>query len=84
MLARFARRVHRRVLLESATRFGQFTGPVRVLWGEDDPYFPTRLGRRLSEAFPDGRLTTVPRGRTFLPLDHPDDVAREIASASGR
>jgi hypothetical protein len=24
----------------------------------------------------------VPAGRTFLPLDHPDDVASEIAAAA--
>ena len=70
-----------RVLLEAASRFGQFAGPVRVLWGEDDPYFPLKLGRQLSEAFPDGTLTTVPAGRTFLPLDHPDQVASEIVTA---
>ncbi|HUC21934.1 MAG TPA: alpha/beta hydrolase [Streptosporangiaceae bacterium] len=81
-LAKFARGVHPRVLLDAATRFGQFTGPVRILWGEADPYFRTRLGQRLSGAFPHGTLTTVPAGRTFLPLDHPEDVAGEIAAAS--
>jgi pimeloyl-ACP methyl ester carboxylesterase len=79
-LAKFARQVHPRVLLDAASRFGQFTGPVRVLWGEDDPYFPLKLGRQLSEAFPNGTLTTVPAGRTFLPLDHPDQVASEIVT----
>jgi pimeloyl-ACP methyl ester carboxylesterase len=34
-LAKFARGVNRRVLLDAAIRFGQFTGPVRILWGED-------------------------------------------------
>jgi len=80
-LAKFARGVHPRVLLDAATRFGQFTGPVRILWGEDDPFFRTRLGRQLSEAFPHATLTTVPAGRTFLPLDHPEDVAGEIMAA---
>jgi pimeloyl-ACP methyl ester carboxylesterase len=80
-LAKFARGVNRRVLLDAASRFGQFTGPVRILWGEDDPFFRTRLGQQLSEAFPHTTLTTVPAGRTFLPLDHPDAVAREIAAA---
>jgi len=80
-LAKFARGVNRRVLLDAASRFGQFTGPVRILWGQDDPFFRTRLGQQLSEAFPQASLTTVPGGRTFLPLDHPDDVAREIAAA---
>ena len=80
-VAKFARRVSPRVLLDAASRFSQFTGPVRILWGEDDPYFRTRLGQQLSEAFPNASLTTVPAGRTFLPLDHPDAVASEITAA---
>jgi len=82
-LAKFARGVHPRVLLDAASRFGQFAGPVRILWGEADPYFRTELGRQLSDAFPRAGLTTVPAGRTFLPLDHPDEVAREIMAAIG-
>jgi pimeloyl-ACP methyl ester carboxylesterase len=81
-LAKFARGVHPRVLLDAASRFSQFTGPVRVLWGEGDPFFRTELGRQLSEAFPHGTLTTVPAGRTFLSLDHPGELADEIAAAT--
>jgi pimeloyl-ACP methyl ester carboxylesterase len=80
-LAAFARGVHARVLLDAARRFGQFTGPVRILWGDDDAYFGPELGRRLSEAFPRASLVTVPGGRTFLPLEHPDAVADEIVAA---
>ena len=36
-LAKLARGVHPRVLLDAASRFSQFTGPVRILWG-----MPTR------------------------------------------
>src|SRR5580698_4074809 len=68
--------------LRPEERVGQFTVPVRVLWGEADPFFRTELGRRLSEAFPGGSLATVPGGRTFLPLDHPGEVAREITAAA--
>lgn len=53
---------------------------MRILWGENDRFFRPRLGRQLSEAFPRATLTTVPGGRTFLPLDHPDLVASEIAA----
>jgi pimeloyl-ACP methyl ester carboxylesterase len=81
-LARFARGVDPRVLLDAATRFSQFTGPVRILWGDDDPFFPTELGKQLGEAFSRVTLSTVPQGRTFLPLDHPARVAREIAAVA--
>ena len=80
-LAEFARHVHPRVLLDAASRFGEFAGPVRLVWGDGDPFFTVGLGRQLSEAFPQASLTTVPGGRTFLPLDHPDEVAAEITSA---
>jgi pimeloyl-ACP methyl ester carboxylesterase len=80
-LAKLARGVGPRVLLEAASRFGQFNGPVRVLWGEGDRFFRTELGRQLSEAFPGGSMTTIPGGRTFLPLDHPGEVASEITAA---
>jgi pimeloyl-ACP methyl ester carboxylesterase len=80
-LAKFARGVRPRILLDAASRFGQFTGPVRILWGDDDPYFGTDLGRQLSEAFPHASLALVPGGRTFLPLEHPDEVAAEIMAA---
>jgi len=81
-LAKLARGVHPRVLLDAASRFSQFTREVRIVWGEADPFFRTDLGRQLSEAFPNATLSTVPAGRTFLPLDHPDVLAREIAAAS--
>ena len=81
-LAKLARGVHPSVLLDAATRFGQFTGQVRILWGDADPYFRLKLGRQLSEAFPRATLTTVPGGRAFLPLDHPDRVAGEIMTAA--
>ena len=81
-LAKLARGVHPRVLLDAASRFGQFTGPVRVLWGEADSMFRVKLGRQLSAAFPRATFTTVPGGRTFLPLDHPDRVASEIVAAA--
>jgi pimeloyl-ACP methyl ester carboxylesterase len=81
-LAKLARGVRPGVLLDAASRFSQFAGPVRVIWGEADRFFRTRLGEQLSQAFPRGSLATVPSGRTFLPLDHPDDVAREIVAAT--
>lgn len=80
-LAKLARGVHPGILVEAASRFGQFTGPVRIIWGEADRFFRIDLGRQLSEAFPNASLTAVPGGRTFLPLDHPDEVTQEIATA---
>lgn len=81
-LAKFARGVRPGLLVDAASRFGKFTGPVRILWGDADRYFHAELGQRLSEAFPHATFTTVPSGRTFLPLDQPDEVANEVAAAT--
>jgi pimeloyl-ACP methyl ester carboxylesterase len=83
-LAKFARQVRPGVLLDAASRFSQFNSPVRILWGDADPYFHAELGRQLSEGFPHATLTMVPGARTFLPLDRPDQVANEIAAACRR
>ena len=77
-LAKLARGIKPGLLLPAASRFGLFGGPVRVLWGDGDAYFGPRLGQRLAEAFPRASLTTVPRARTFLSLDHPDEVAAAV------
>jgi len=81
-LAKFAKGVHPDVLLDAAGRFAGFAGPVRILWGEADPFFRSELGRQLSEAFPHASLAMVPDGRTFLPLDHPGAVASEITAVT--
>ncbi len=78
-LAKLARGITPGLLLPAASRLGQFGGPVRVLWGDRDAYFGPQLGQRLAEAFPRASLTTVSRARTFLPLDHPDEVAAAVA-----
>jgi pimeloyl-ACP methyl ester carboxylesterase len=83
-LAKFARQVRPGVLLDAASRFSRFNSPVRILWGDADPYFHAELGRQLSEGFPHATLTMVPGARTFLPLDRPDQVANEIAAACRR
>lgn len=75
-LAKFARGVRPGLLLDAAGRFGQFTGPVRILWGDADPYFRVELGRRLSESFPHATFTTVPHGPD-VPAARPARRGRE-------
>ena len=66
-------------LLEVSTRFGSFTKPVHIVWGDADRCFPVSLAQRLAAAFPDATLTTVPGGRTFISMDFPQRVADAIA-----
>jgi pimeloyl-ACP methyl ester carboxylesterase len=50
------------------------TIPVRLLWGDDDPFQPVEYARRLAAALTDAHLAIVPGGRHFLPEDHPEAV----------
>jgi pimeloyl-ACP methyl ester carboxylesterase len=78
--ARFLAGIDKRELVDAGSRLGAFDKPVLVLWGDADPFFKVAMAHRLSEAFPDARLVTVAGGRTFIPLDHPERVAGEIAA----
>ncbi len=81
-VAKLARGIDPRDLLDVSTRLGKVAKPVRILWGDADRYFRVDLGRRLAETFADATLETVAGGRTFLPLDHPDRVAATILAAA--
>lgn len=78
--ARFLGGVDARELLDVSTRLHEFPGPVLLVWGAADRFFKVEMARRLRDAFADARLVEVPGGRTFLPLDEPELVAREIAA----
>ncbi|WP_211191604.1 alpha/beta fold hydrolase [Actinoplanes sp. TBRC 11911] len=67
-------------LLDVAGRLTNFTKPVRLVWGDADPYFPIGFAQRLAAAFPDATLTPVPGGRTFVSMDFPHQVADVITA----
>lgn len=70
-------------LLDVSTRLHRFDRPVLLVWGDADRFFKVDFARRLRDIFPDARLVEVPGGKTFLPLDEPELVAREIAAFAG-
>jgi pimeloyl-ACP methyl ester carboxylesterase len=79
--ARFMRAIRPADLLDVSTRLDRFGKPVLLVWGAADRFFKVGLAHRLAAAFPGSRLVEVEGGRTFLPLDEPERVAAEIASA---
>jgi pimeloyl-ACP methyl ester carboxylesterase len=79
--AKFLRGVDPAELVEVSSRLQRFTKPVLLLWGDADRFFKIELAERLREAFRDARLVQIPGGRTFFPLDEPQQVADEILSA---
>lgn len=68
-------------LLDVSTRFGAFTKPVQLVWGDADRYFPIAFAKRLAAAFPNATLTAVEGGRTFVSMDFPERVADAISQA---
>ena len=66
-------------LLDVASRFDAFTKPVHIVWGDADRYFPISVAEKLTAAFPNATLTTVPGGRTFISMEFPEQVADVIA-----
>lgn len=69
--------------LRAAERFGELRIPTLIVWGTGDRFFTVEHGRRLAEAIPGAKLVEIPGGRTFLPLDRPAEVAREVEAFAG-
>ena len=64
------------VLLDAASRFGQFTGPVRILWGDDDPFFRHRAGAAAERGVP-ARQPDHGAGRPDVPAARPPRRGRQ-------
>lgn len=59
-------------------KLAHLTVPVRLIWGEDDAWFPPDKARELAAALPDAHLRFIPRAGHFSPEDAPKAFAQEI------
>jgi haloalkane dehalogenase len=57
-----------------------FGPPVRIIFGEADPYLNADVARRFHDLFPNSELVLLPTARHFPQLDEPEEVARLILS----
>jgi haloalkane dehalogenase len=57
-----------------------FGPPVRIIFGEADPYLNADVARRFHDLFPNAELVLLPTARHFPQLDEPEEVARLILS----
>jgi pimeloyl-ACP methyl ester carboxylesterase len=62
-------------LEEAGSRFSQLTAPTLVIWGEQDPYIPTKFAALYSETLPNARLELLPDAGHWPWLDRPDVIA---------
>jgi haloalkane dehalogenase len=53
--------------------------PVKVIWGEYDPYLSVALGKERASRFKNGSFHSVPAGH-WLQSDQPEQVAKELMS----
>jgi pimeloyl-ACP methyl ester carboxylesterase len=56
----------------------EFRRPVRIIFGDADPYLNKGVAERFHELFPVSELFLVPGARHFVQMDEPAQVARLI------
>jgi pimeloyl-ACP methyl ester carboxylesterase len=68
--------------IKSGTRqlpkLSEFRRPVRIIFGDSDPYLNKGVAQRFHELFSASELFLVPGARHFVQMDEPEQVARLI------
>lgn len=52
--------------------------PTLLLWGEDDVFVDPKIGEKLSNALPDGRLVKIPGVARLLPEENPQFLTEHL------
>jgi pimeloyl-ACP methyl ester carboxylesterase len=65
-------------------RLRRFNRPVRIVFGDADPYLNRRVAKRLHELLPTSELFLIPDARHFVQMDEPGQVARLILTLHPR
>jgi pimeloyl-ACP methyl ester carboxylesterase len=60
--------------------YGDIRCPVKILWGEDDPWIPIDRGRALHAAIPQSTFETLPKTGHLPQLEVPDLVLEKLAA----
>ncbi len=66
-----------------AAKLREFRQPVRIIFGDADPYLNTGVAQRFHELFPGSELFLVSGARHFVQMDEPAEVARLILAMQG-
>lgn len=62
-------------------RLGEVRCPVRIGWGEDDPWIPVDQADRLAEALPRRpHVTRFPHSGHLVPLEAPHDLLTDVTA----
>ena len=63
-----------------ALKLKEFMKPVRIIFGDADPYLNTGVAQKFHELFPASDLFLLQGARHFVQMDEPEEVARLILS----
>ena len=63
----------------AATKLASLPIPSLLVWGDADNWFELADAERLKELIPKCELVAIPGGKTFVPIDRPQEVAGPIA-----
>lgn len=63
-----------------AFKLKEFKRPVRIIFGDADPYLNKGVAQKFHELFPTSDLFLLPGARHFVQMDEPEEVARLILS----
>ena len=69
-------RSHRKMI----PKMRAFRRPVRIIFGDADPYLNRGVAKEFHELFPTSELFLLPGARHYVQIDEPEEVARLILS----
>jgi pimeloyl-ACP methyl ester carboxylesterase len=71
--------MNKRYTLEAAAKLSDSQLPILLTWAPGDKYFPISYAQRLAAEAGNARIVEIPDAKTFVPLDQPELLAKEIA-----
>ena len=77
-LRKVARGISPQYTLAAAERLRSFGGPVLIVWGRRDRFFPFADAERLAGLFADARVEPIDEARAFVQWDAPQRLAELI------
>jgi pimeloyl-ACP methyl ester carboxylesterase len=61
-------------------KLNEFRRPVRIIFGDADPYLNKGVAQSFHELFPTSDLFLLPGARHYVQMDEPEKVAQFILS----
>jgi haloalkane dehalogenase len=65
---------------EKAGKLKDLQCPVRIIFGDSDPYLNKGVAQKFHELIPESELFLLPGAKHFVQMDEPEEVARLILS----